>query len=48
MCAIPVFADEQTRLQNKLLQQPVPQLASIVMMLIIVIYPFEILNPHEW
>ena len=49
MHAIPVSAAEQPRLQNELLQQPVPQLASTAKMsMIIVIYPFEILNVPEW
>ena len=49
MHAIPVSAAEQPRLQNELLQQPVPQLASTAKMsMIIVIYPFEILDVPEW
>lgn len=41
-------AVERARLQNELLQQPVPQLASTAKMLMIIItYPFEILNVHE-
>lgn len=48
MHAIPLSAVEQARLQNELLQQPVPQLASTAKMLMIIItYPFEILNVHE-
>lgn len=49
MHAIPVSAAEQLRLQDELLQQPVPQLASTTKMsMIIIIYPFEILNIREW
>lgn len=47
MHAIPLSAVEQARLQNELLQQHVPQLASTAKMLIIITYPFEILNVHE-
>lgn len=52
MHAIPVSAVEQLRLQNKLLQQPVPQLISLcgkdIDDIIVVIYPFEIPNVYEW
>lgn len=49
MRTIPVSAALQPRLQNELPVQPVPQLASMAKMsMIILIYPFEILNAHEW
>lgn len=49
MHAIPVSAAEQPRLQNELLQQPVPQLVCMARMsMVIGIYPFEILHVCEW
>lgn len=52
MHAMPFSALEQPRLQNKLLQQPVPQLISLCSKdiddIIFVIYPFEILDVCEW
>lgn len=49
MHTIPVSAAEQPRLQNELLQQPVPQLVCMARMsMVIGIYPFEILHVCEW